>query len=200
MLTFIQLMNIAQWIIIVGLVFAVAYIFRKSYEVIEANSSFNDDIETSNFEIGSTYPNLNLMSVNNKMISLKNKEFDGTILLFSVQGCSGCENLYPELDSISKHFSSYQVVSTMVAPLTYAMSKVEKYNLALPVHQIGISDMSKYGTNSFPFCFILSSGGEIINKGSIQDKEGVIDLINRDNKESYTVSTESRSKQGRMTS
>ncbi|SDG33750.1 hypothetical protein SAMN04488542_13649, partial [Fontibacillus panacisegetis] len=33
--------------------------------------------------------------------------------------------------------------------------------------------------HTFPYCYILSSTGEVINKGIIQDKEGIYQLLQK---------------------
>ncbi|SDG58939.1 AhpC/TSA family protein [Fontibacillus panacisegetis] len=178
MIVFGQIIELIQWIIIIILLFFMSYVFRKSYEAISANMK-SEAKNSTTVEIGSIFPYLRLRTITDKIIDLHTFKFSGSIILFSMHGCSGCEKLYPHMNSINDEFSSFQVVSVMISPLKNLFSKKEKYDLKLPIHHVELGEMHKYGTHTFPYCYILSSTGEVINKGIIQDKEGIYQLLQK---------------------
>lgn len=180
MSVFVQLSIAVQWVLIIALVYFVTYIFRKSYEAVSINQAMANAPQHSSLEIGDVFPRLELPSISNEIIHLKQPAYEGTILLISVYGCDGCEKLYPNLNDIAKSFSSYQVISIMIAPIQDVLKKRDQYDLELPIHQLDLHEMRLYGTSTFPFAYILSPDGIVMNKGTINGEEGIKTLINND--------------------
>ncbi|GIP08436.1 MAG: hypothetical protein E7L01_07375 [Paenibacillus macerans] len=172
-MSFLQLFEVAQWFIIIIMLFFMTYIFNKSYEAASVNYSMTESNSNKHLEIGSFFPSLSLLTITNEVIELNNSNHLGSIVLFSVHGCNACERLYPQMDSIADNLPNYQVISIMIAPLNSVIYNKSKYKLKLPIHHVELDEMYKYGTSTFPFCYVVSNTGEIINKGIIQNRDDI---------------------------
>ncbi|WP_028543277.1 hypothetical protein [Paenibacillus taiwanensis] len=176
MSSFMQLSFIIQWVFILLLLFSVTYLIRNRQQnvVVQHEPPL---LKGNSLEVGSYFPRLAVTSMNNADIQLRQTQFNGSILLFSVSGCSGCQLMYPKINNIAKHFSSYQVLSVMIGPKEDILQLKENYEIEIPIHQIEMNEMNLYSTFSFPFCYILSQEGMIIGKGNVQDELGIEQLL-----------------------
>ncbi|MCE5169812.1 redoxin domain-containing protein [Paenibacillus profundus] len=180
MSVFVQLSIAVLWVLIIALLYFVTYIFRKSYEAVSINQAVANAPQHSSLEIGDVFPRLEMPSTSNEIIHLKQPAYEGTILLVSVYGCDGCEELYPNINQIAKTFSAYQVITIIIAPIEEVVKKQNKYKLETPIHQLDLHEMRLYGTSTFPFAYILSPDGIVMNKGTINGEERIRTLIHND--------------------
>ncbi|NQX45453.1 hypothetical protein HQN87_08940 [Paenibacillus tritici] len=182
----IQLSIFFQWTLNIVIVYLLIKIIKKS-SIQEIPSSIQaaqpiekyevSNSENFNMDIGSIFPEKSLVTIGGNLLHIKQSDFKGTILFISVHGCESCEILYQNINSIIDSYVDYQIGLIMVGPYEKMMEKQHYYQLVVPIHHIEMHQMEKFGTRTFPFCYILSGEGIILNKRPIQDSSNIQIMI-----------------------
>jgi hypothetical protein len=143
--------------------------------------------QKSSLTVGDIFPVDHIIDVTNNPVYFNDQHSLGTILLLSVYGCSSCAQLYPNINSIADEFNEYQVAAIMIGTQKEIDHIIKEHKIRIPVHRLEMHQMGNYGTFTFPFCYILSNEGIILNKGHVQTVSEVAKLLPQQNQVRRTM-------------
>ncbi len=90
---------IILWVLVVIISIMVIKLYNLIAQAQKRKSFGESDV---GFPTGSTFPLKEILSYNGELINLSNKEYEGTIVLFTTYGCKACKMLYPVLNKSPK--------------------------------------------------------------------------------------------------
>ncbi|MGG3910529.1 TlpA family protein disulfide reductase [Peribacillus simplex] len=159
------------WFILLILSFMVHFLYKtveKSHKRNKTTFYKGED----GFPIGTHYPTQkfsNSIYGNELNINSPNKE---TVLIFTQSTCSICKRVYAILDLVRKKYSNKEFIILMVASKEEALNYVNEYFLNnFQVSLIKEGDLEDLGISSVPFSYLLSSEGNVLNKGVVNTIE-----------------------------
>jgi len=177
---FFYIIFIFQWFILTLILFSVIYIFRILQKTYSGNILKLHHNQKS-LLIGSIFPITEIRMNNGNVIRLNQTKLKGTILIFTAYGCGSCSKIYPHFNNFFKYFNEYQFVPIMAGPIEETNKVIQENQINIPVHQIEFSQLELYHTRTFPYCYILSNFGQVINSGYINNNIASIEsLINQE--------------------
>ncbi|MFD3257935.1 hypothetical protein ACE3MQ_04905 [Paenibacillus lentus] len=180
MVNYEQLSTILQWLFIIFLLIISLYMFRKLNERSPQPASHQDPEKRNSLALNNIFPVSHLIDITDKPIQLHPVHAAGTILMLSVSGCSSCAKLYPNINAIAGAFTEYQVALIMIGTENEINDISNEHKIRIPIHRIEMHQMGNFGTFTFPFCYVLSNEGIILNKGHVQTVEEVSSLLSKE--------------------
>ncbi|MDB5054273.1 MAG: hypothetical protein JWM44_2323 [Bacilli bacterium] len=97
---------------------------------------------------------------------------NGSIVIFSLAGCSACQDLYSPLMQYSLENPHIPIFIKLFADNEKAFLEIiSKYDLNLPVLPFSTEEIPMYQTRLFPFGYALNGEGIIVAKGSVYGNE-----------------------------
>ncbi|SMG53861.1 hypothetical protein SAMN06295960_3589 [Paenibacillus aquistagni] len=177
MVNYVQLSTLLEWCFIIFLLINSLYMYRKLHERSPEPAPQQEPQQNNSLPFHHVFPVDHLIDTTNNPIELHPVDAQGTILMLSVYGCSSCAELYPNMNAIADAFSEYQVAAIMVGTEEEINQIIDKHHLRIPIHRIEMHQMGHFGTFTFPFCYVLSNEGLILNKGHVQTIDEVSSLL-----------------------
>lgn len=129
-------------------------------------------------EIGAKFHESEFESFNYDKIILNMPNKDGSVIFFTKEDCSVCDNVYSILPTIMNKWKNLNVVVFTLGEETYLNDIINKYNLKkVPFVRISERELGEFGLDIFPFVYILSSDGRVISKEAGLLKKDYIPFI-----------------------
>ncbi|MED4549423.1 TlpA family protein disulfide reductase [Bacillus licheniformis] len=126
---------------------------------------------------GETYPITTLKTIVGQEVTIS-KKTRGVILIFTSYGCSGCKRVYPFLELLKKEYPKIQFELIMLANKKQAQETISLYNLEdWSVSIIDHEHLHTLGITGFPFSYLISNEGKVIEKGLINYKKDIDFLV-----------------------
>ncbi|WP_270169883.1 hypothetical protein [Paenibacillus sp. SYP-B4298] len=177
MINYAQLSTLLEWFFIIVLLVNSLYLYRKLQERSSQSAPQQEPQRKNSLPLNLVFPVDHLVDIADQPIRLYPVQAQGTILMLSVYGCSSCAELYPNMNEIAETFQDYQVAAIMIGTEHEIDQIRDEHELRIPIHRIEMHQMSNFATYSFPFCYVLSDEGMILNKGHVQTVEAVAELL-----------------------
>jgi len=151
----------------------ILYLYKFMYGLLNKKHLYRND---AGLNRGTLFPLQSLKTFDGKDLTIS-KEVDGVVIINTSYICNVCKRIYPFLESIRKEYPNIQINLLMLADKEQAKENIEKYNLkSLSVSLIQDEDLHDLGITTFPFAYLLSAEGKVIEKGLVNYKKD-IDLL-----------------------
>lgn len=141
------------------------------YSITEALKARNKLIKSEDgLKKGSLYPLDLLKNIEGNEVRLVNGS-DGMVLIFTSFGCNVCKSVYPYLEQIRNEYSNIQFHIVMLANIDEAKETINKYKLDnFLISLVRYEQLPDFGITGFPFTYLISNKGIIIEKGIVNYK------------------------------
>lgn len=175
MSTILEISFIIIWIMILTLFYVINILLRDSSQI---KKTYKKLIGQDNgLVVGSKFPVMELITTKSEVISIEQKKYDGTVILFTSVSCKSCLTVYPLLNNLIQSHARIQFISIILGTKEEIENKISEFSLNLPVTQITKDELYKFGTTPFPFGYFISAKGVIITKNVATNKQLVNLLI-----------------------
>lgn len=155
------------WILTLILSSMVIYLYKR----IENSQNSRRTLAESKAGLpkGEVYPLKIIYDTENKEVNLA----QSTILLFTSAHCDVCKRVYPILEIVKQKYSSINIIIMMLATDEEAKNTINMFNIkpSTPVSLIKDEELFALGIPGFPFCYLLDTNGNIIEKGIVNKIE-----------------------------
>jgi methylamine dehydrogenase accessory protein MauD len=156
------------WIIVLTLSLMVLYLYKRIEGSKNKRTLSKNDVGVPK---GEFYPIQKFQSIQGRDINVNTAD-EGTVLIFTHALCDVCKRIYPILENVKKQYPKMNLVILMLASKQDALNIVNKFSLEdFPVTLIKDEELNKLGISGFPFSYLLSPQGKIIEKGLVNYKE-----------------------------
>jgi thiol-disulfide isomerase/thioredoxin len=123
------------------------------------------------FKKGALYPLQSLKTINGNSIE-KMKNVDGLVLIITSYGCDACKRVYPYLEQLRGEHKNLQFQLLMLANKEQALENIKLFKLeSFSVSLIQQEQLHDLGITGFPFSYLLSNEGKVIEKGLVNHKK-----------------------------
>ena len=120
---------------------------------------------------GTLYPFQLLRTIEGNAVE-KEKNKDGFVLIMTSYGCEACKRVYPFLEELRKEYKNLQFHLFMLANKEQAQETINLFNLEnLSVSLIKNDQLHSLGITGFPFGYLLSKEGKVLEKGLVNHKK-----------------------------
>ncbi|MDP4085007.1 MAG: hypothetical protein Q8934_10395 [Bacillota bacterium] len=120
---------------------------------------------------GTKYPFELLRTIDGKVIETE-KNKDGFVLIMISYGCEACKRVYPFLEELRKEYKNIQFHLLMLANKEQAQENIDLFNLEnFSVSLIKNEQLHSLGITGFPFSYLLSKEGKVLEKGLVNHKK-----------------------------
>lgn len=120
---------------------------------------------------GSPYP-LNILKTVEGHPLLKSTRSKGSVMIITSYGCEACKRVYPFLNQLEKEYRNIQFNILMLATKQQAQEYVDTYDLNnFQISLIKNEQLHALGITGFPFAYLLSKDGRVIQKGLVNHKK-----------------------------
>lgn len=120
---------------------------------------------------GTVYPFQLLRTIDGNGVE-KEKNKDGHVLIMTSYGCEACKRVYPYLEELRKEYKNIQFHLFMLATEEEAQENIKLYNIEnTSVYLIKHDQLHSLGITGFPFSYLLSKDGKVLEKGLVNHKK-----------------------------
>ncbi|MCM3603189.1 hypothetical protein M3175_20840 [Robertmurraya korlensis] len=157
-----------QWVLLITL----TYMVIRLYSLISKSQRRKTLIKSNDgFPSGGTYPFKTISTISSNKISINQNSFKGTIIVGTSYGCDACKSVYPVLSQFKNLFPEYQLLNLSFTRKEDINELINEYSLhPETIALLHIKEMGNFGFEGFPFAYLVSSQGKILQKGLVNTK------------------------------
>ncbi|PKO23502.1 MAG: hypothetical protein CVU38_03710 [Chloroflexi bacterium HGW-Chloroflexi-1] len=126
---------------------------------------------------GMAAPDFSLPDQNGKPVALTEFAGQRVLLVFSSTTCPACQQLYSHLKAFSETHRDVRVVMISRGSAEENRQLVEEQGFTFPVVSWDDAVAQAYQAPGTPFCYVIDSGGVIVNKGFANSLEQLDKLV-----------------------
>jgi hypothetical protein len=145
------------------------------------------------FPKGIKYPKHEFTNINEDIIPVTSKGKIGTVILITSYSCDACKRIYPILNTLRNDYHELKFINLILGNKEQVNSLIKKYELS-DTNNFSIFDhdkLSEFGAVTFPFAYLLTDGGLVVEKGLVnfrQDFDFLISHLGNSNSSHKVVS------------
>ncbi|KAA0564624.1 redoxin domain-containing protein [Bacillus sp. CH30_1T] len=120
------------------------------------------DLQDRGVDIGKSFSNLDLHTIEGKEVNLKTKQhYKGTILVFLSVQCGVCTTIYPEIKKFTSQNKNTRVITLIRGSEQEIEELIKKYNIDTPTVRLTETLMEDFQISLYPFSYFISNQGNL---------------------------------------